>query len=146
MIEKSKGGFLGSVIWTLAVLVAVNTAMFWRHWTQGVVLTTWTRALWAMNASLGVQLVGNVLLTPYHPGWFYELMQAVFGAASLLVTIVFLVVFPLDFSVIGAAWANTMVRVLVILGIGGSALTFIIHLVRFISAGTRGDPDVQARA
>jgi hypothetical protein len=144
--EKPKGGFMGSVVWTLVVLVAVNTAPVWRHWTDGVVLSSWTDALWAMNVSLGAQLVGNVLLTPYHPDWFYRFMQAVFGAASLLVTIVFLVVFPLDFSVIGAGWANTLARALVIAGICGSGLSLIVNLARFITSSRRGDPDVPADA
>jgi hypothetical protein len=140
MKEKRTGEFLGSAFGNVVAIVFMNTVMLWRQYTHGVILPTWSDILWAANISLAVQIAGNLLLASYRPSWFYELIQTAFAAAGLLSVIVFFIVFPLDFSLIVGNWLNTLLKVLVIVGIGGTVLSLVIHFVRFIVAGARAEP------
>ncbi len=145
MKEKRTAEFVGSSFGNIVALVFVNTVMLWRHWTHGVILPTWSDILWATNISLGVQIAGNLFLASYRPRWFYELIQTVIAGAGLLGVIVFFIVFPLDFSLLVGDWLNTLLRVLLIVGIGGTALALVIHFIRFIIAGVNGQPDTSAQ-
>jgi hypothetical protein len=141
MKEKKTGELVGAIFGNIVALVFVNTVLLWRQWTHGVILPTWADILWAANISLVVQIVGNVFLAAWRPRWFWELIQAVFAAAGLLSVIVFFIVFPIDFSLLVGDWLNTLLKVLVIVGIGGTSLALIIHLIRFIAAGAHAAPD-----
>jgi len=46
-------------------------------------------------------------------------------------------VFPLDFSQLVGMWLNTAVRVLVIMGMAGAAIGFLVELVRYIREACR---------
>lgn len=141
MKEKKTGDFVAAVIVNIIVCVILNTLLLWRQWTQGVILESWIDILWAANISLGVQIAGNLLLAFYHPPRLQTLMRALFAAAGLLSAIVFFIVFPLDFSHIVGNWLNTLLKVLLMIGIGVSLIAFVIEFVRFIM----GRPIVQER-
>jgi hypothetical protein len=141
MKEKRTGDFVGAVIINTIVCVILNTLLLWRQWTQGVILESWIDILWAANISLGVQIVGNLLLAFYRPPRLQALMRALFAAAGLLSAIVFFIVFPLDFSHVVGSWLNTLLKVLLTIGIGVSLIAFVVELVRFIA----GKPIVQER-
>lgn len=98
MKEKKALDFVGSIIGNIIGLALVNSYFLWKPLTHGIVLDTWTEALWAANVSLVVQIAGNLILAFYHPARLYFFIQAIFSAAELLSVIVFYIVFPLDFS------------------------------------------------
>jgi hypothetical protein len=137
MRERRASEFIGAAVFSVIVIVAMNTAPLWRPLTHGVVLESWNDILWAANLSLAAQLVGNLLLAAYRPQWFLTLMQTVFSAGALLSVIVFFLVFPLDFSRVVGAWLNTLVWIALIVGIAGSTIALVVNLVRFIVAGVR---------
>jgi hypothetical protein len=142
MKEKKTGDFVGAVVVNVFVCVILNTLLLWRQWTQGVILESWIDILWAANISIGVQIAGNLLLAFYHPPRLQALMRALFSAASLLSAIVFFIVFPMDFSHLVGAWLNTLLKVLLMIGIGVSLIAFVVEFVRFIL----GRPIAQPRA
>jgi hypothetical protein len=137
MRERRTGEFIGAAVFTIIMIVLMNSAPVWRPWTQGVVLPRWSDILWAANLSLAAQVIGNLLLASYRPPWFLALMQTVFAAGGLLSVIVFLIVFPLDFSQVVGEWLNTLVRLALMVGIAGSAIALVVNLVRFLVAGVR---------
>jgi|WetSurMetagenome_2_1015567.scaffolds.fasta_scaffold852759_1 hypothetical protein len=137
MRERRAGEFIGAAVGAVIVIVLVNTAPLWRPLTHGVVLPRWSDILWAANLSLAAQLVGNLLLAAYRPRWFLTLMQTVFAAGGLLSVLVFFLVFPLDFSGVVGPWLNTVVRLVLMVGIAGAAIGLVVNLVRFIVAGIR---------
>ncbi len=134
MREKKTPELVLAAVLNMGALIVVNTALVWREWTRGVVLESWADILWAANLSIGLQIVGNVILALYRPPWFSALMRLAFSATGLISAIVFFVVFPLDFSHLVGAWLNTLIRVLVIIGIGGSAIATLVELVRLGAA------------
>ena len=146
MRKRSTGGFISSAVFDIILLVAVNLWRLWQPYTMGVVLPGWADILWAANLSLAAQIVGNVILAGYRPLWFHALMQAVFAAFSLLSLVVFLLVFPLDFTRVGIPWLNLALRVVFIVGIVGAAIGAVVNLVRFIVGIARiGADDAESR-
>jgi hypothetical protein len=132
MRVRSTGEHISSAVFNILVLVAVNLWVLWQPLTMGVVLPTWAFILWAADLSLAVQIVGNIILAGYRPKWFNALMQTVFAAFSLLSLLVFLLVFPLDFSRVGIPWLNLALRVVFIVGAVGAVIGVVVNLVRFI--------------
>lgn len=133
MKEKRTSELIGSVVGNLIGIAFFNTVLLWRQYTNGVVLETWANILWAANLSLIVQIAGNVVLALYRPARFYAFIQAVHSAVGLLSVIVFYVVFPLDFSQIGAGWLNTLLRVVLIIGMAATAISIVVNLVRAVA-------------
>jgi hypothetical protein len=134
MKEKRTGDFVGATIASILVLVFVNTVLLWRNSTQGVILASWADILWAVDVSLGAQIIGNFLLCFYRPEWFAALVRAIFAAAGLISIIVIFIVFPLDFSRLVGAWLNTLLKVLMMVGMAGALIGLAVDLVRFICA------------
>jgi hypothetical protein len=133
MKEKRTGELVGSIIGNVIAIVIVNSVLFWRQYTHGVVLESWVDILWAANLSFLVQIAGSLILAFYRPPRLYAFMELLFSAAGLVSVIVFFIVFPLDFSRIVGPWLNTLLRVVMIVGIGGAAIGVIVWLVRFIA-------------
>jgi hypothetical protein len=131
MKEKKTRDYVGAVIGNIIILTFMNTVPLWQKYTHGVILPSWADILWAANLSLGVQVIGNFLLCFYRPSWFSDLLRAAFSAAGLLSIIVFFIVFPLDFSLVGS-WLNTLLKVLLMLGMAGALIGFVVELVRFL--------------
>ncbi len=140
MKEKRTGEFVAAVVLNVIVCVVLNTLLVWRQWTRGVILESWVDILWAANISIGVQIAGNLMLAFYRPPRLQALMRALFSAASLLSAIVFFIVFPMDFSHLVGSWLNTLLKVLLMIGMGVSLVAFVVELVRFIV----GRPAVRA--
>jgi len=137
MKEKSAGDYVGAIVGNIIGIVFVNTVLLWRQYTQGVILASWADILWAANLSLGVQIVGNFLLFFYRPSWFSALLRAVFAAAGLVSIIVFFVVFPLDFSRLVGAWLNALLKVLLMIGMAGTGVGFLVEIIRFVRGAAR---------
>jgi len=136
MKEETTGHYVWGILGNLIAIALVNTLLLWRQYTRGVVLESWVEILWASNLSLIVQMLGNLLLAFYRPPRFVALVRTLFAAASLTSIIVFFLVFPLDFSRLVGTWLNTLLKVLLAVGMGASLISGTVHLVRFI-AGPR---------
>jgi hypothetical protein len=135
--EKSAGDHAGAVIGNIIALVAINLYPLWRPLTAGVVTEGWTRILWAADLSLLAQIGGNLILLFWRPRWLRYLFELVFSAAGLLSVAVFFAVFPLDFSRVVGDWLNTLTRVILILGMLGTAIGVVVNLVRLLAFSWR---------
>jgi len=138
MKEKRTGELVGSIIGNIIALAIVNSVLLWRQYTHGVILESWVDILWAANLSFLVQIAGSLILAFYRPARLYAFMELLFSMAGLLSVIVFFMVFPLDFSLLVGSWLNTLLRVLMIVGMAGAAIGVIVWLVRFIAGREYG--------
>jgi hypothetical protein len=136
---KGPGDYIGAIIAAVIGVVAVNIYPVWQPWTMGVVTDAWPRILWAANLSAVIQICGSFVLLFWRPRWLRNLAELVFSAAGLLSIAVFFAVFPLDFSHIVGDWLNTMMRVVLIIGIAGTGIGVVIALVRFLAFSWRAD-------
>jgi len=128
MREKRTGELTGSAVGNAVCAVLFNTFPLWRQFTQGVVLDDFIRVLWAVNLSVLVQMAGSLSMIFYRPPRFAAVAQILGTAAALVSMIVFYVVFPLDFSVVGAAWANSVLRVALIAGMVGAGIGLLVQM------------------
>ena len=130
MKEKKTGELTVSSIANAIGIVLFNTVPLWRQYTQGVVLEDFIRILWAANLSFLVQIAGNLSLMFHRPPRFAALVQILTTSAALLSMMVFFAVFPLDFSQVGLPWVNTALRIVLIVGVGGTGIALIVQIVQ----------------
>jgi hypothetical protein len=135
MKERRIGELVGAVIGNLIAIVLVNTVLLWRHYTNGVILSSWVQILWAANLAIVVQIIGNILLALYRPARMYSFIQALFAAVNLVSIIVFYIVFPLDFTPITGNWLNGVAKAVLIVAMAGTAIGLVVHVAR-AAAGT----------
>lgn len=132
MKEKKTSECIGAMIGCVIGLIIVNSVPSWAHLTNGIILESWSKVLWAANLSMILQIVGNFFLAIYRSARFYSFIQLILALAGLVSVIVFFLVFPLDFSKVVGNWVNIMAKVLLVLGIVGSLIACIVYLVRTI--------------
>jgi hypothetical protein len=132
MKEKSTLEFIGGIVGNVIAIVIVNSVPFWLHLTNGIIRESWVNILWAANLSMMVQVSGNFVLALYRPARLYSFIQAIMAAVGLLSVIVFYIVFPLDFSHFVGSWMNIFMKAALILGMFGTVIAIIVHLVRTV--------------
>ena len=130
---------MGAIIGALIALVAINIYPLWQPLTRGVVTDAWPAILWAADLSLVAQIGGSLVLLFWRPRWLRNLFEVVFSATGLLSVAVFFAVFPLDFSLVVGEWLNTMLRVILIIGIAGAGIGLVVNLVRFLVFSWQGE-------
>ena len=79
-----------------------------------------------------LQIIERLFLAIYRPARLYSFVQLILALAGLVSAIVFYNIFPLDFSHIAGNWLNILAKALLVLGIFGSFIAVIVHLVRTI--------------
>jgi len=90
--------------------------------------------LWALNTSIAVSLAGNLILIFFHPRFLHHLLTAVFSVFGILATSVLLSVFPFEFAELVGEWLNILVRIVLIVGIVGSAIGVVVNIVKAVGA------------
>ena len=122
-------GYLMSALVNAAILYAVNV---WPGWDVLPFLTQDTEQVlpW-VNASIVVGLVANVLYVVRDPRWFRALGEMVTTAVSVAALLRIWDVFPLHFDEGGFDW-ELLARILLGLGIVGTAIAFVVALVTFV--------------
>jgi len=123
--------YIPSVIFNIILLIVLNKIP---DWNIVFITASYSDILWAVNTSLIVHIVGNFILIFIHPLFFHHLANAVFSVFSLIAAWVIFSVFPFDFSEIVGAWLNTLIRVCLIIGIVGSAISIVVHVVKAVVA------------
>ena len=131
MPRRRMSDYIFSVIFNIAFLVVVNKVP---DWNIQFITDSFPDILWAVNTSLAVSLAGNLILIFFHPRFLHHLLNAVFAVFGILATSVILSVFPFDFSQVVSEWLNIVVRIALIVGIVGSAISVVVNIVKAIGA------------
>ena len=139
MKEKKTSVCIGAMIGAVIGMAIVNSVPLWRNLTNGIILESWTKILWAANLSMILQVIGNLVLTIYRPARLCSFIQLMMALVGLVSVCVFYQVFPLDFSRVVGNWVNLLTKGLLMVGIVGSIIAIIVHLVRTI-LGTQYKP------
>ncbi len=133
------------------VSIAVDAVLLWAAhrilaWGWFPFLTpAWTQVLPVLTASLVVAIVVTVLYLGYDGVWFKasgDMVQAGFGVA---VSVKLWRVFPFDLAGYAFPW-DTVVRVLVVLSVVGSAVAVVVSLGRLVRAASGGSQPPPAAA
>jgi hypothetical protein len=123
--------YIFAVIFNIAFLVVVNKVP---DWNIQVFTDTFPDILWAVNTSIGVSIAGNLILIFFHSRFLHHLLNAVFSAFGILAVSVILSVFPFDFSELVGEWLNILIRIALIVGIVGSAISVVVNIVKAVGA------------
>jgi len=129
--RRRMSDYIFAVIFNIAFLVVVNKVP---DWNILFITDSFTDILWAVNTSLAVSLAGNLILIFFHPRFLHHLLNAVFAVFGILAASVMLSVFPFDFSQVTGEWLNIVVRIALIVGIVGSAISVVVNIVKAIGA------------
>ena len=119
------------------VAAAINAAMLyvaniWPGWQVLPFLTDETsRVLGWVNLTLMANVVVNIVYVVYDPRWVKALGDLMTAGVGLASTIRILQVFPFNFTGYAFDWA-LLVRVVLIVGVVGTALGVIIQCVSLI--------------
>jgi hypothetical protein len=146
MKKQKTSHFIVLIIIEIIEAIFMNTVPLWLQYTKGVILPTWIYILWAVNLSLIVRTAGNLVLAVRRPARLYLIIQSINMTIGLMSMIVFLTVFPINFSAIGAAGLNTLIVVFTVIGLALGTLGVIVNLVKAIrgveydDAGGKGTP------
>jgi hypothetical protein len=90
-----KSDYVFSVIANLVLLYIANNLL---SWNLSFVTPTYTQVLWAINLSIVVSIIVNILLVAYDSPWFRHSMKALMNIFALFATYIFYIIFPLSFS------------------------------------------------
>jgi hypothetical protein len=123
--------YIFATIFNIAFLVVVNKVP---DWNIVFITDSFPDILWAVNTSLAVSIAGNLILIFFHPRFLHHLLNAVFSIFGILVLSVILSVFPFDFSELVDEWLNILIRIVLIIGIVGSAIGTVVHVVKAVGA------------
>ncbi len=94
------------------------------------------RVLPLLNLTLGLAVLGHVFALVWNRLLFREFLEVALHILGLMVAVMFLWVFPFDFSDLPVAGLRTamptVVLIILILVIVGNVIEIIVHLVRFL--------------
>ncbi len=130
-------GYIASAVFNGVALWVMNQLPVWKPF---FLLDSYADVLWAINMSLIVQIVLNLVLIFFHPLFFHHLIQTVFSLVSIVAMVWILRVFPVNFSVRLGDWANWLFRIVLIVALIGTLIGGITHFVRFIQTLFRAEP------
>jgi hypothetical protein len=134
---NNPGGYVVSAVLNAVMLWVMNQLPVWKPF---FLLDSYLDVLWAINMSLIVQIILNLVLVFFHPLFFHHLTQTVFSLLSFIALLWIVRVFPLDFSSRLGDWFNVLFRVVLIVALVGTLIGGITHFVKFIQALFRGEP------
>jgi hypothetical protein len=135
-VAARRFGYVVAALVNLVMLYAVNR---WPGWGAVPFLTERTEeVLPAVNATLLAGLLANVVYVVRDPDWLRALGDVVTTSFGLYALARLWTVFPVDFADSGFDWA-VVVRILLGLGIVGSAVGIVAGLVR-LGRATVGRP------
>ena len=97
-----------------------------------------SRVLPALNIALAMNVVGHFIALVWNRYALRQVIEIVLHAAGLIVAIVFLRVFPFDYSALPlgglAAALPTITMLILVLVIVGNIIEIIVHLVRLVAS------------
>lgn len=135
--EKSPVGFAFAAVFNFVFMLVLNAHAVWRPWLGGVVTESFADVLWAANLGFTVQIFGNLVLSVTSPRPLRRAMELIFAVAALIGAVVFYRVFPFDLARFGEPVVVTA-RVLLALGVFGSAVAILVSLVRLLVSAVGG--------
>ncbi len=128
-IASRRFGYALSIAINVVLIYLVNE---WPGWQSLSFMTADAeRVIPIINASMVIIIVANALYLIADPRWLRAIGEAITAAVSFVAIACLLGVFPFDFSDLSFDW-ETLVRVLLVLGLVGSAVSVIANLVTFI--------------
>jgi hypothetical protein len=128
----------GYAVAILVNLVVIGFIYVWPGWRVLPFLTDEAAAVIALLAlSVFVTIAVNLVWIAYDPLWMRSLGDLVTSIVGIVVMSQFLIVFPFDFQA-DSPW-ELVTRIILIVGLVGTAIGAVVHLITLISRLARRD-------
>lgn len=137
--QKRLWKYSRSILSNVIFFFIINLFPLWITKTKGVVTSDWINVLWAMDLAIVTVVLGSIILIAYSPKWLRSLIEFLMSITALISVVVFLNVFPLNFSLVSLSWLNSVIKALLIVGIVGASIGIIASLAKFIKAAAAFD-------
>jgi hypothetical protein len=127
-------GYIVAAVVNIVLLFLVNVTPGW----EAVPFLTEKMALvlGLVNLSMTAGVIVNILFALYDARWFKALGDILTTGVGLAALVRMLRVFPFDFGGSSVDWP-LVARVLLLIGIVGSALAIVVHAGQFLRAALR---------
>jgi hypothetical protein len=136
-VAARRTGYVVAVLVNAAILYGANV---WPGWRALPFLTEDMSAVMGLvNASLVVSLVANIVYALADPRWLKALGDVLTTTVGLAALVQLWQVFPFDFGGSSFDW-TLVVRILVGVGIVGSAIAIVVAFVSFLKSIHRAAP------
>jgi hypothetical protein len=123
-------GYLVAVAVNVALLHVVHQLLEW-GWPD-FVTDEFNDVLPIISVTLVASIVANAAYFWFDADWFTALGAAVTSAIGFAAAVRLLQVFPFDFSTYDTDW-SWLVRLLLVIAIAGSAISFAVNVVKFMA-------------
>jgi hypothetical protein len=125
--KNKRTDYIVAIIANIVIIIIANVGLSFLN-------ADYHQVLPLFNIALSANIIVNAIFLLFDPDWFTSLLRMVLNSLSLAVTVLFLRVFPFDFSEYpGFAWA-TLARVLLIIGIVGCSIAIFAEALKFLTA------------
>ncbi|MCX6808834.1 MAG: hypothetical protein NTW50_04180 [Candidatus Berkelbacteria bacterium] len=119
------------------VAVIINAVLFWffnnlANFHIPFLAASYTNVLFVLNLSIGLTILANLLLIIHDGHWFRGFLRLIQHSLSLVFVATLYVVFPFDFSVYQGANFDSIVHILLLIGIVGTAISIIVEFFRML--------------
>jgi len=127
-------GYLISIVVDIFLLYAAQHLLDWNlPW----ITSSWSDAVWVVNLSLTISIVGNALLLAYDQPWFRDLVDFITTGLALLASYWIYVVFPFDFGPQWNSLAHLVLGVVLIALAIATVVTAVLAILELARAGWR---------
>lgn len=127
-----RAGYLIVVLLDLVMLWIAHQLLDWQ-WPSFLTSAFEDLLPW-ITASLAATAMVNLVWVFWDPDWFRHLTQFGLNVLSLLVAVRTWQIFPFDFSSYASGW-EAFARVVIVVGIVGSAIGAVVELVKLARSG-----------
>lgn len=133
-----KIGYVFAIFMNLLLLWAAHNVVRWDYAIFDFILDDFNNVLWAIDLSLGVSIVINLVWIFYDGKYVKGVLQIVSNAVGLFMMYILLWKFPYEFrELIDTDWINTAVRILMILGMVAVTIATFAEGIKLVVGGTQ---------
>ncbi len=118
--------YMFAIVINIIFLYIVNNLLYWN---LSFIANTFSEVLWALNLTLVVTIVVNVIFILYDPSWFKHSAKIITSFTALVAAFTVLTVFPFVLSQLLAIGLT----ILFILAIIASIVSIIIEIIKLIN-------------
>ncbi|HZD59257.1 MAG TPA: hypothetical protein VE439_02230, partial [Anaerolineae bacterium] len=130
-----KSSYVAAIIINIVLLLIFNNLL---NWHVPFITRSFLIPLRILNISITATIIANLVFLVYDPAWFLALTRTVLNIIGLVFVYTLFIVFPFDFSSLTSeGLIVTLVKIVLIIGIFGTAVAVIIEFSRFVRALAR---------
>jgi hypothetical protein len=126
---SDRSGYVAAIIVNAALIYLLSNLLEWNL--LPFLTNDFVTVRGLIRLSLIVAIVFNAVFLTFDVPWFRSTGRIVMSGLSLVVSVALYRTFPFDFSPYSFDW-STIVKVLVAIAIGGSAIAIIAELVKLV--------------